>query len=226
MIISENFKKHPSTVVEVECDIKNCDKCKNIYKTKYRYAIRNLKNNFGKIRCKYCTICGINNTKFKHGSSKKDYRLYHIWRGIRNRCLNKKSNRFPRYGGRGIKICNGWSNNFTEFEIWSIKNGYNNDLTIDRIDNDGNYEPNNCRWITLQQNSFNRGSLVGSASIYKGVTIIKNKTKKDRYRASISINNKSIHIGYFDNEEEAAKAYNEKAKELFGEFSYINKIEN
>ena len=79
-------------------------------------------------------------------------RIYRIWLLMKNRCLNSKYHLFKNYGGRGITICNEWKNDFISFYNWAMKNGYEEHLTIDRINVNGNYEPSNCRWATkLQQ---------------------------------------------------------------------------
>lgn len=90
----------------------------------------------------------------KHG--KGHTRLYKIWAGIKKRCLNKKCISYKNYGGRGIIICDEWKDSFEIFYEWSMNNGYNKNLTIDRIDVNGNYEPNNCRWITMKEQSNNK----------------------------------------------------------------------
>ena len=90
----------------------------------------------------------------KHGL--RNTRIYNIWHGMKKRCLNPKDAAFKRYGGRGITICDEWKNNVKSFYDWAIANGYNDTLTIDRVDNDGNYEPNNCEWVTPSENSKRR----------------------------------------------------------------------
>lgn len=84
-------------------------------------------------------------------------KLYKAWHAMIDRCTNSNNKSFSRYGGRGISVCNEW-NDYNAFAEWAIQNGYSEKLSLDRINNDGNYEPNNCRWTTMKVQRNNTSS--------------------------------------------------------------------
>lgn len=131
---------------------------------------------------------GSSNPNFKDG--RKSTRLYRIYNNMKSRCYNSRFPSYKNYGGRGISICPEWLEDFIVFRDWAIDNGYRDDLSIDRIDNNGDYEPNNCRWVTpyVQSNNTRRNHYITLAG--KTLTLkewadhfgISEKTVRDRIK--------------------------------------------
>lgn len=157
------------------------------------------------------------------GSKKPEhwFRLSSIWRGMKARCYNNTFSMYEYYGGRGISICEEWLNNFETFFKWALSSGYDSSLEIDRINTNGNYSPENCRWVTHKQQMRNTNvRKTPKTSCYKGVSWCANVNK---WRAQIcGTSKKTPHIGLYNTEEEAALAYDKVAIIEFGEHACLN----
>lgn len=126
-------------------------------------------------------------TRTKHGKSKT--KLYSTWQNMKTRCFNENDEFYDDYGGRGIKVCEEWVNSFNEFYDWSMKNGYKDDLTIDRIDNNKNYSPDNCRWVNISVQANNKRNNVKETIDGEDKTL-------SEWAESTGINYKTIHSRY------------------------------
>lgn len=91
----------------------------------------------------------ISDRNYVHGEA--GTRLYKIWQNMKQRCANPKDTHYKWYGGRGIKVCDAWQE-YIPFRDWALQNGYDDSLTIERIDSSKGYEPNNCEWVSLSEN--------------------------------------------------------------------------
>lgn len=138
-----------------------------------------------------------------HGQSKS--RIHKEWRGILHRCKNPSASHYENYGGRGITVCEEWKgqNGFINFYNWSMENGYADNLTLDRIDNDKGYSPDNCRWIPHIENCHNRGARKDSTTGYPGVQERVMADGSIRYRVSITANYERFNLGHYGTLDEA-----------------------
>lgn len=119
------------------------------------------KVNAGNLRngvSKSCGICSRNGCVRNLSKT----RIHRIWMDMKRRCSNPKRQFYYRYGGRGIQVCREWTENFLAFYDWAMANGYSDELSIDRINNDGNYEPSNCRWVTSKDQLLNKSCTLPS----------------------------------------------------------------
>jgi|GEM_PF-6156575 len=132
-------------------------------------------------------MAGISGIKWVSNTS-----LYQRWADMKTRCHCKTNNWFHRYGGRGIKVCQEWQK-FEPFRLWAESNGFDKNLVLDRIDNDGDYKPSNCRWATKSESMYNREFKTNHPGVRK---------LKTGWVAKAS----NKHLGYFDTKEEAQKA--------------------
>lgn len=103
--------------------------------------------------CQKPIKCG--NASRKHGVWAKNKRIYKIWECMNRRCYNEQNPNYPWYDGKGVTVCEEWKNDILSFYTWAISSGYTDELTLDRINCNGNYEPSNCRWIPFKEQCLN-----------------------------------------------------------------------
>ena len=105
-----------------------------------------------------CGCRAYDNPHIKHGM--KNTHIYQVWQGMKKRCNNEQDKRYKDYGGRNIKLCDEWNNDFSAFYNWAINNGYSENLSIERINVDKGYCPENCRWIPLKEQAKNKRNTI------------------------------------------------------------------
>ena len=180
-------------------------------KKKYRYGLykcpfcnKEFEAITGDIKSGKQKSCGCLNRRPKtHGLT--NHRLYQTWNNMMERCYNINKDTYIYYGGKGISVCERWHNvaNFIEDMFPSFEEG----LSLDRINVDENYEMENCRWADRNTQAQNTRKIMSTnTSGYRGVSWKKGAGK---WIVQIQINNKSKHLGYFTNSEEAARAYDQ-----------------
>jgi len=135
-------RRHRGTIWRCKCS------CGNIHNVRHDRLKSGNTKSCGCLRKEKTSL-----KKFIHGDAKNRSRLYRIWENMKARCSRKKHHKYKNYGGRKIKVCSLWQKNYLSFKVWAISHGYQENLTIDRKDNDGNYKPENCQWITASENA-------------------------------------------------------------------------
>lgn len=177
-----------------------CLECGN----EYDVEISNLRRSKNKM----CKSCSNKKTWTKHGLS--NHPLYGVFKDMHSRCENSKHKKYKNYGERGIHVCDLWEDTeegIINFVKWSENNDYKEGLQLDRHNNDLGYSPENCRWVSVSINNFNRRKT-------KGYRFYKN-----RWEAYITVNKKTIYLGHYLTEEEAKNARMEAELKYYGEYS-------
>lgn len=167
-------------------------------------AFTTLHYGYKKSKTKMCRSC----SKKTHGLNK--HPLYAVWTCMKQRCYNPRNPKYDGYGGRGITVCSEWLDSFQVFYNWAIANGYKKGLTIDRINNDGNYCPQNCRWATPLEQVHNTRTPSNNTVGYVGVYKSKHRPKWFWYLNHIGKRYKKYG---FPTPEEAVAARNQFIKE-------------
>lgn len=143
VILKSNIKKHNRVTYECICD------CGNMILVTGNALKSGNTTSCGCLRKDF-------NNRETHGL--RDHRLYNVYHNMIARCYNEKFKFYYRYGGRGIIVCKEWFDEFICFYNWAISSGWEDGLEIERVNNDGNYEPTNCKWVTRKQNVRNRNN--------------------------------------------------------------------
>ena len=179
--------------------IYECSKCGN-HEKKSTYNVKKR----GTSLCNECSNKSRGDKNRKHGY--RSERVYSVYTNMKSRCYNENSKSFKDYGAKGVVVCDEWVDNPQEFIEWAISNGYNNTLTIDRINPYGNYEPSNCRFVGKTVQSQNTRLLSSTnRSGYRGVSW--NKAVK-QWVVYINVDKKCIYLGKYDCKIDGAVSYN------------------
>lgn len=162
-------------------------------------------------RAKTTISCGCINSL---SISKIFPKEYSTWKNMKQRCLNKNSKNYERYGGRGITVCERWQKSFNDF-LMDMGEKPSKNHSIERINNEGDYEPSNCRWATPEEQRLNTRKQKNNTSGVVGVS-----KKRNKWIARIEHQGKSIYLGSFDCKEEAIKERRKQELKIYGKYLY------
>ena len=191
--------KHKCCVWKCKCD------CGNITYTTTQYLKKGDTRSCGCIRGKHNRTHGMTNAK-----------LDRTYKNMIGRCYAKNNKEYKNYGERGILVCEEWlekPNGKIKFFEWAIENGFSDNLTLDRIDVNGNYEPDNCRWVDWTTQAINRRNYKSKTGI-RGV--YQRENRSELYEVYICVNKKQKFLGCFKEKEEAIRARKEAELKYFG----------
>lgn len=149
---SPNFMESRLTLIQERVEIKNC-KVYNLYQCSCGNITKATKSAVDSGNTKSCGCLREENKTVKYIN---DNPIYKVWLGMKSRCYNSNTANYRYYGGKGIKVCDEWKNDFENFERWALANGYAKGLTIDRENGKLDYMPSNCRWVTMKVQNSNR----------------------------------------------------------------------
>ena len=195
-LISETWRKYPTETSKQKATygLFQCQYCGKEFETMVQ-----------SVKCGDTKSCGCRiGGKIKHGLRKNKF--YQTWYGMLQRCTNTMRQDYKDYGARGITVCEEWLN-VSNFVAWcELTNPNIEGYSLDRIDNDRGYSPENCTWSDKTTQAINQRIMKNNKSGYVGVIWNKRDKRDKKWRANIGVNNKLVNIGYFSTKEEAVQA--------------------
>ena len=181
-------------------------------KRKYRYGLykcpvcsRIVEMNSSVVKTQGTKSCQNCKHTQRNGHKDTGSKLYRCWCNMKSRCYNKNTKSYKNYGERDINVCEEWTENYVNFKDWALANGYKDGLSLDRINNDGNYEPSNCRWTVKTVQARNTRKIrKDNKTGYRGV---QKSNTNGKFRVQVGINGANVHLGTFNSLIDAARAY-------------------